>query len=307
MSDFTFNVTEQAGCRLDIFVSDNMKISRSQAQKLIDGGSVLVNNRTVSKKYKVSPQDEITVYYEEQLEIKPYPQNIPLNIVYEDDDLAIVNKPRGMVVHAGAGNEQDTLVNALLYRYGNNLSHINGDLRPGILHRIDKDTSGLLMIAKNDEAHRFLAEQIKEHTFTREYMAVICGHLKENEGIIDAPIGRNPKDRKKMCVTTENSKNAVTHYKIIRELEGYSHILLKLETGRTHQIRVHLSHLGHPVAGDLVYGHDKKSASLKGQCLHAYKIGFVHPRTHKYMEFSSELPQYFKDFLMKISHGEYDG
>ena len=215
--------------------------------------------------------------------------------------MLVVNKPRGMVVHPAPGNYSGTLVNALLYHCKDSLSGINGVLRPGIVHRIDKDTSGLLIVAKTDKAHLGLAEQIKEHSFTREYNAVICGHLKEQSGTVNAPIGRSTKDRKKMCVTAQNSKNAVTHYTVIKEYEKYSHISLKLETGRTHQIRVHMAHLGHAVAGDAVYGNDKFSASLGGQCLHAIKIGFVHPITNEYLEFTTDLPQYFKEFLNKIS------
>jgi len=282
---------------LSVLVSDS---SRNSIQKLIENGKVLVNGVTVNKKYKVSADDEIVMMPNELKPLDAEPENIPLDIVYEDDDLLVVNKPRGMVVHPAPGNYSGTLVNALLYHCKDSLSGINGILRPGIVHRIDKDTSGLLIVAKNDKAHMGLAQQIKEHSFTREYNAVIVGHLKENDGTVNAPIGRNPKDRKKMCVTYQNSKNAVTHYSVINDYNGYSHISLKLETGRTHQIRVHMAHLGHPVAGDMVYGSDKKSAFLNGQCLHAIKIGFIHPITNEYLEFTSDLPDYFVDFLNRL-------
>lgn len=305
MSELLIEVPQEFhGERIDKFLSVLVSdCSRNSIQKLIEQGNVTINGIAVNKKYKVNTDDEIMLVTGELKPLDAEPENIPLDIVYEDDDLLVVNKPRGMVVHPAPGNYTGTLVNALLYHCKDSLSGINGVLRPGIVHRIDKDTSGLLIVAKNDKAHIGLAEQIKEHSFTREYNAVICGHLKEQEGTVNAPIGRNPKDRKKMCVTMQNSKTAVTHYSVIEEYNGYSHISLKLETGRTHQIRVHMAHLGHPVAGDLVYGHDKKSAELNGQCLHAIKIGFVHPIKNEYMEFSSDLPDYFKSFIDKIKRG----
>lgn len=302
MKELLIDVTQDfEGERIDKYLSRLVTdSSRSAIQKLIESGSVKVNGYQVSKNYKVSADDEILMLQGELKTLDAEPENIPLDIVYEDSDLLVVNKPRGMVVHPAPGNYSGTLVNALLYHCKDSLSGINGVLRPGIVHRIDKDTSGLLIVAKNDKAHIGLAEQIKEHSFTREYNAVVCGHLKEYEGTVCAPIGRNPKDRKKMCVTENNSKNAVTHYKVINEYEGYSHISLRLETGRTHQIRVHMAYIGHPVAGDFVYGNDKKSAYLNGQCLHAIKIGFVHPITNEYLEFNSELPDYFKEFLNRL-------
>lgn len=304
MSEVLIEVPENfEGERIDKFLSVLLEdSSRNAIQKLIENGKVLVNGAIVNKKYKVSTDDEIKMLPSELKPLDAEPENIPLDIVYEDEHLLVVNKPRGMVVHPAPGNYSGTLVNALLYHCKDSLSGINGILRPGIVHRIDKDTSGLLIVAKTDKAHLGLAEQIKEHSFTREYNAVIVGHLKEQEGTINAPIGRNPKDRKKMCVTTTNSKNAVTHYNTIEDYEGYSHISLKLETGRTHQIRVHMAHLGHAVAGDYVYGNDKKSAYLNGQCLHAIKIGFVHPITQEYLEFTSDLPDYFTEFLNKLKH-----
>lgn len=302
MKELLIDVTQDfEGERIDKYLSRLVTdSSRSAIQKLIESGSVKVNGSQVSKNYKVSADDEIVMLQGELKTLDAEPENIPLDIVYEDSDLLVVNKPRGMVVHPAPGNYSGTLVNALLYHCKDSLSGINGVLRPGIVHRIDKDTSGLLIVAKNDKAHIGLAEQIKEHSFTREYNAVVCGHLKEYEGTVCAPIGRNPKDRKKMCVTENNSKNAVTHYKVINEYEGYSHISLRLETGRTHQIRVHMAYIGHPVAGDFVYGNDKKSAYLNGQCLHAIKIGFVHPITNEYLEFNSELPDYFREFLNRL-------
>ncbi len=304
MSEILIDVPQQfEGYRIDKFLSVLLESSsRSFIQKLIESEKVLVNGLVINKKYKVNVDDEIKVLPGDLKPLDAQPEDIPLDIVYEDEHLLVVNKPRGMVVHPAPGNYSGTLVNALLFHCKDSLSGINGILRPGIVHRIDKDTSGLLIVAKNDRAHIGLAQQIKEHSFTREYNAVIVGHLRDNEGTVNAPIGRNPKDRKKMCVTTQNSKNAVTHYKIIDDYEGYSHVSLKLETGRTHQIRVHMAHLGHPVAGDFVYGNDKKSAYLNGQCLHAIKIGFVHPITGKYLEFTSDLPDYFKEFLRKLNH-----
>ena len=304
MNEILIDVSQEfEGERIDKFLSVLLEnSSRNFIQKLIENEKVLVNGQVVNKKYKVSVDDEIKMLPGELKPLDAQPENIPLDIVYEDDHLLVVNKPRGMVVHPAPGNYSGTLVNALLYHCKDSLSGINGILRPGIVHRIDKDTSGLLIVAKSDRAHIGLAEQIKEHSFTREYNAVIVGHLRDDEGTVNAPIGRNAKDRKKMCVTMQNSKNAVTHYKVIDDYEGYSHISLKLETGRTHQIRVHMAHLGHPVAGDYVYGNDKKSAYLNGQCLHAIKIGFIHPITQEYLEFTSDLPDYFKEFLRKLNH-----
>lgn len=293
---------ENEGERIDKFLSVLVSsASRTSIQKSIENGYVFVNGKNVNKKYKVQIGDEVKICEQELKVLDAKPENIPLDIVFEDEHLLVVNKPRGMVVHPAPGNYEGTLVNALLYHCKDSLSGINGVLRPGIVHRIDKDTSGLLIVAKTDTAHLGLAEQIKEHSFAREYNAVICGHLKEQNGTVNAPIGRSTKDRKKMCVTASNSKNAVTHYTVIKEYDKYSHISLKLETGRTHQIRVHMAHLGHAVAGDAVYGNDKYSAYLNGQCLHAIKIGFIHPVTNAYLEFTTDLPQYFKEFLNKIS------
>ena len=292
---------EDSGQRIDkIIVSSVPSLSRSFIQSLLQSSSVFVNGKAVAKNYKPAENSVIQFIVPAPRELEATPQNIPLDIRYEDDDLLVVNKPRGMVVHPAAGNYEGTLVNALLYHCGDSLSGINGVVRPGIVHRIDKDTSGLLIVAKNDFAHSSLAAQIKEHSFTREYEAVVFGNLKNDSGTVDAPIGRNPNDRKKMCVTQKNSKNAVTHYTVIRRYKGYTHIKCKLETGRTHQIRVHMAYIGHPVAGDKVYGVKNEKVSFEGQCLHAKKIGFVHPKTNEYMEFDSELPEYFEKFLNKL-------
>ena len=290
-----------AGERLDKFVSSSLSdITRSFVQKLIDKKNISVNSNYKSCNYKIRYNDIIEVNIPSPEIIKTLPENIPLNIIYEDDDLLVVNKPKGMVVHPAVGNFTGTLVNALLYHCGDTLSGINGEIRPGIVHRIDKDTSGLLIVAKNDYAHNKLALQIKEHSFNREYEAVVYGNIKNQEGLIDAPIGRNPADRKKMAVTSKASKNAITHYRVLNRYNGFTHIKLKLETGRTHQIRVHMAYIGHPVAGDILYGPKKVIKSLNGQCLHARLIGFIHPRSGKYIEFETELPDYFKNFLLEI-------
>lgn len=296
-------ICNESGIRLDKFISvADVGLSRSAAVNLIGNSGVTVNEKQVDKKYKLSAGDIVVLQIPDPVAYEAKAENIPLDIVYEDDYLLVVNKPKGMVVHPAAGNYDGTLVNALLYHCGDSLSGINGVLRPGIVHRIDKDTSGLLIVAKNDFAHAHLANQIKDHSFTREYEAVVFGNLKDDNGTVDAPIGRNPNDRKKMCVTSKNSKNAVTHYSVIRRYKGYSHIKCVLETGRTHQIRVHMAYLGHPVAGDIVYGVKNEKVSFVGQCLHARKIGFIHPKTEKYLEFSSQLPDYFSEFLTKLNN-----
>lgn len=292
---------EQKGERIDTVVSlYDADITRSAAQKLIANGDVVVNDETVSKNYKCKSGDIIKVTIPEPVLLDIKPENIPLDIVYEDDDLLVVNKPKGMVVHPAPGNADGTLVNALMFHCSDSLSGINGVIRPGIVHRIDKDTSGLLIVAKNDAAHLHLAEQIKEHSFTRRYRAVVHGNIKDDEGTVDAPIGRNPKDRKKMAVTTENSRNAVTHYKVLEHFGSFTYIECQLETGRTHQIRVHMAYKGHPVAGDPVYGPRNTPTEMNGQCLHAGLIGFIHPRTGEYLQFEAPLPDYFEKFLRKL-------
>ncbi len=278
-------------------------MSRSYLVKLIESGGVFVGGSPAGKKDMLSFGDTVTVDVPDPISLEAKPENIPLDIVYEDDAIIVVNKPQGMVVHPAAGNLDGTLVNALLYHCGGSLSGINGVQRPGIVHRIDKDTSGLLMVAKNDEAHKSLAGQIKEHSFTREYEAVVIGRVRDEAGTINAPIGRHKYKRKQMAVTHVNSKPAVTNYRVLERLSEFSHIRLKLETGRTHQIRVHMAYMGHPVAGDPVYSR-KVIPSLSGQCLHAKKIGFIHPASGEYMEFESELPGYFKNFLNALRRND---
>ena len=288
---------EFSGTRIDKYISDNTDLTRSAVQGLINE-NILVDGKNVNKNYKLKGMEEIVIDVPQPRSMDAVPENIPLDIVYEDNDLLVVNKPKGMVVHPAHGNYNGTLVNALLYHCGESLSGINGIIRPGIVHRIDKNTSGLLIVAKNDRSHIHLAQQIKEHSFTREYQAVASGYFKDVSGTIDAPIGRHKTDRKKMCVTHENSRSAVTHYEVIKQYGGYAHLRLRLETGRTHQIRVHLSYIGHPVLGDDVYG--KPYKGIDGQCLHAGKIGFIHPTTGEYMEFTSPLPDYFTDIIRRL-------
>ena len=303
MNEYNFVVTlENQGVRVDKFLSEYIdNISRSSIVNMIENGNLLVNGKEQNKKYKLKLNDSITLTVSDPVEYSVEAENIPLDIVYEDEDLLVVNKAKGIVVHPAPGNYTGTLVNGLMYHCKDSLSGINGVLRPGIVHRIDKNTSGLLIVAKNDFAHNGLAEQIKEHSFKREYQTIVYGNVREN-GTVNAPIGRSKKDRKKMCVTYENSKDAVTHYEVIQNYGEFTHLKCILETGRTHQIRVHMASIGHPVAGDDVYGPKKIITKLNGQCLHAKVIGFVHPRSGKYMEFNSELPEYFKNFLNEIKN-----
>ena len=291
---------EAEGERADRYLAAALDITRATVQKWLEQGFITENGRALTKSARLSAYAEITVTPPELKPCEAVAQDIPLDIVYEDGDLLVVNKPKGMVVHPAAGNPDGTLVNALLAHCPEGLSGIGGVMRPGIVHRIDKDTSGLLIVAKNDRAHQGLAAQIKEHSFTREYEAVIVGHLKQAEGVVDAPIGRHPVDRKKMTVTAKNSKPARTHYRVMEEFAGYSHLRLRLETGRTHQIRVHMAYLGHPVAGDMVYGGSRQPTELGGQCLHAKHIGFEHPVTGEWLTFESELPPYFTRFWEKL-------
>ncbi len=290
---------EAEGTRLDKWAASlDLELTRCAVQGLIASGHVTVNGKAVPKNYRPKAGEQICIEVPPPEEIEIVPQDIPLDIVYEDDDLLVVNKPKGMVVHPAAGNYDETLVNALMFHCKGSLSGINGVIRPGIVHRIDKNTSGLLIVAKNDFAHQGLAEQIKAHSFTREYEAIAVGHFKDTEGTINAPIGRHPVDRKKMCVTERNSKEAVTHYTVLTQFANTAHLRLKLETGRTHQIRVHLSYIGHPIYGDDVYG--KAVKGTQGQCLHARKIGFIHPRTGEYLEFERDAPAYFQKLLEKF-------
>ena len=297
-----------AGSRLDAFLAGQMEKTRSSVQKLIEEGNVRVNGSPAGKNTRLREGDRVEAVEPPPEVLDVTPQNIPLDIVYEDGDLLVVNKPKGMVVHPAPGNPDGTLVNALLYHCGGSLSGINGVIRPGIVHRIDKDTSGLLIVAKNDRAHQSLAEQIAAHSFTRIYNAVVYGNLKTEEGTISAPLGRHPADRKRMAVLSSGGREAVTHYRVLERFSGFTLVECRLETGRTHQIRVHMAHIGHPVAGDPVYGPKKCITELHGQCLHARVIGFVHPATGEYLEFDSGLPPYFQQFLSKLrSRGEGSG
>lgn len=290
------------GKRLDVYVAERGGITRSASAKLTERGAVKVNGVKMPKNYRLREGDTVDIDFPEPVPDRAEPENIPLDIVYEDDYLLIVNKPKGMVVHPAAGNPTGTLVNALLYHCGTSLSGINGVIRPGIVHRIDKDTSGLLAVAKTDAAHVSLAEQISSHSFGRRYEAIINGHIRDESGTVDAPIGRHPVDRKKMAIV-KGSKPAVTHYSVVSHLEKADHIALQLETGRTHQIRVHMASLGHPLLGDTVYGGGKSrfevthASLLSGQCLHAKTISFVHPITGQFMKFDSALPEYFTECL----------
>lgn len=290
------NVIDNDGIRIDKYLLDKLDISRNKIQKLINDNNILVNGKSVKTSYIVRVDDliECDFLYKEKIGILP--EDIPLDIVYEDDDLLVVNKPSGMVVHPAVGNYSHTLVNALMY-HCNNLSQVNGVIRPGIIHRIDADTSGLLLVAKNDMAHVDLAKQISEKSVKREYIALVDGVIKEDTATIDAPIGRDVKNRKKMCVTADNSKDAITNIKVIERYKNSTLITCSLLTGRTHQIRVHMNYIGHSVINDPVYGSKKLVDSLFGQMLHARKIGFVHPRTHEYMEFTCEPPEKFLDIL----------
>jgi len=285
-----FTVTEKSG-RLDQYIMNQTGFSRTKVQKLIKAGAVIVNGKPSKNSYQVEVGNQIVVQAVEEEEMSHEPENIPLDIVYEDDDLLVVNKPNGMVVHPAVGNPHGTLVNALLY-HAKHLSDVNGSFRPGIVHRIDADTTGLLVVAKNNETHMALAEQLKNKTTHRKYIALCWGVIEEDSGDIIAPIGRDLKDRKKMAVTDKNSKDAVTHFRVLERYKNATKVELELETGRTHQIRVHMNYIGHPIINDKVYG-NRKLFDETGQCLHAKTLGFVHPRTKQYMEFDSPLPECF--------------
>ena len=289
------------GERLDAFLSRSAEgLSRSAAQKLIADGNVRLNGSPARKNDRLRVGDSVELTIPEPRDVDIAPKQMPLDIVYEDEDVAVINKPKGLVVHPAAGHQDDTLVNGLLYAMGDSLSGINGELRPGIVHRIDKDTSGLLAIAKNDLAHTVLASQLKDHSMARTYEAVVCGSFKEDRGTVDAPIGRHPTDRKKMCVTQRNSKNAVTHWEVVERFRGYTHIRCRLETGRTHQIRVHMAYIGHPILGDTVYGHKKPELGQDSQCLHAGALCFRHPRDGRPVMVFAPLPDYFQSVLDKL-------
>lgn len=288
---------DDVGKRIDVFAAENYEeLSRSGLKKIIDTGGVTVNNKTVKANYELRTGDIVTMNIPESVPLEIIPQNIPLDILYEDDDVIVINKPQGMVVHPAPGHYTDTLVNALLYHCGDSLSGINGIMRPGIVHRIDMDTSGVIMAAKNNNSHRSLALQLAEHSITRKYNAIVYNNIKEDEGTIDKPLGRNPSDRKKMAVV-QGGRRAVTHYRVLDRLGKFTYIEAQLETGRTHQIRVHMTYAGHPLLGDSVYGPKKQPFNLKGQVLHARVLGFVHPVTGEYMEFESPLPEYFQKLL----------
>ena len=292
---------DQNGERLDAFLSRQVdNLSRSAAQKLIEAGAVRLNGKLPKKNDRLNLGDTVEYTIPEPKEVDITPKDIPLEIVYEDEDVAVINKPKGLVVHPAAGHQDDTLVNGLLYAMGDSLSGINGELRPGIVHRIDKDTSGLLAIAKNDLAHTVLASQLKDHSMARTYEAIVCGSFREDSGTVDAPIGRHPTDRKKMCVTQRNSKPAVTHWEVVERFRGYTHIRCRLETGRTHQIRVHMAYIGHPILGDTVYGHKKPELGQSSQCLHAGALCFRHPRDGRPILVFAPLPDYFQQVLEKL-------
>lgn len=284
--------------RIDLFLFERLDMSRSKIQELIKKNCILVNDNTIKSSYKLKINDIVTISEIVEEEFKVEAENIPLKIIYEDDDIIVVNKDNGMVVHPAVGNKSGTLVNALMY-HSKNLSQINGEFRPGIVHRIDAYTTGLLMVAKNDKAHENLAKQLEEKTTTRKYIALVWGIIEHDTGTIDAPIGRDEKDRKKMAVTSINSKNAVTHFKVLKRYKNVTMIELKLETGRTHQIRVHMNYIGYPIVNDPVYGR-RKLINEEGQCLHAKVLGFIHPTTNKYMEFDSEIPEKFNSILNQI-------
>lgn len=290
------------GERIDVFLNKQIPdLSRSYLQRLIKNGCAAVNGKIVKSSYRLDPDDAVVIDIPDEVKPDILPEPIPLDILYEDEDLLVVNKPKGMVVHPAAGHYSGTLVNALLYHCDGCLSGINGVLRPGIVHRIDRDTTGSLIVCKNDMAHRALAEQLKNHTICRRYRAIVRGEINDDKGTVNAPIGRHPTDRKRMAVNHQNGKNAVTHYQVLHRFSGFTYIECRLETGRTHQIRVHMASIGHPLLGDAVYGSEKSPfRHLEGQCLHAMTLGFLHPRTGVYMECEAPLPEYFKDLLDKL-------
>ncbi len=299
---FHINVTDKADGRIDRYLAENLpNLTRSHIQKILDEGGVLVNQKPVKRSYVVKYKDSIDITVPDAREPDIEAEKMPLDIIYEDDDILVVNKPKGMVVHPAAGHDSGTLVNGLLEHCKGSLSGINGIMRPGIVHRIDKDTSGVLIVCKNDTAHTSIAAQLKEHSSKRRYYAIVNGVIKEDSGTVDAPIGRHPTERKKMCVNEKNGKRAVTHYKVIERFDKYTFIECELETGRTHQIRVHMAYIGHPLLGDKVYGPAKCPYPwLEGQALHAGMLGIVHPGTGEWMEFNAPLPDYFVKLLKNL-------
>ena len=301
MNNIIVIITQESADRIDALLAQNVpELTRSAAQRLLEAGAVSVDGRVVKKNHKCSAGERIELILPETQETELRPQDIPLDIVYEDEDVVVVNKPRGMVVHPAPGHPDATLVNALMYHCGDSLSGIGGEKRPGIVHRIDKDTSGLLIAAKNDAAHLHLSAQLADRSLSRVYEAVVRGNFREERGTVNAPIGRHPTDRKKMAVTDKNSRAAVTHWEVIARYRGYTHIRCRLETGRTHQIRVHMAHIGHPLLGDQVYGAPSPDKGLEGQCLHARELKFIHPRTGEPVHIQTELPPYFLDVLKKL-------
>ena len=298
-------IADIAGERLDAFLARSAEnLTRSAAQKLLEEGHVTLNGKPGRKNDKLKIGDRVEFSIPEPKETGISATKMELQIAYEDEDVVVINKPKGLVVHPAAGHQDDTLVNGLLYAMGDELSGINGELRPGIVHRIDKDTSGLLAVAKNDYAHTFLASQLNDHSMYRVYEAIVCGNLKEDSGTVHAPIGRHPSDRKKMCVTAHNSRDAVTHWEVVTRYRGYTHVRCRLETGRTHQIRVHMAHIGHPLLGDVVYGHKKKELGQDSQCLHAGMLCFAHPRDGHPVMVHAPLPAYFTHVLDKLDRME---
>ncbi len=295
--------TEESGARIDSYLSAHLDgVTRSAAQRLLDGGFVVCGDKALAKNYRLRGDEIVEVELPEVKETEVTAQDIPLDVVYEDEDVIVVNKPVGMVVHPAPGHSDGTLVNALLYHCGDSLSGVGGEKRPGIVHRIDRDTSGLIIAAKNDAAHLFLASQLSDHTLARTYECLVVGNLREDSGTVNAPIGRHPSDRKKMAVTAKNSREAVTHWEVIARYPGVTHVRCHLETGRTHQIRVHMAYIGHPILGDTVYGNKKAVPGLTGQCLHAVGLRFIHPRTHEAVELHCELPEEFTNQLHKLQN-----
>lgn len=292
---------DQSGERADAFLARTVEeLTRSAAQRLLEDGAVTLNGRPLKKNYKTTPGDVLEVMLPDPEPVDVVPQNIPLDVVYEDSDVIVINKPVGMVVHPAPGHPDGTLVNALLYHCGDTLSGINGELRPGIVHRIDRDTSGLIIAAKNDKSHLALAEQLQDHSLARVYEAIAVGGFREDSGTVNAPIGRHPVDRKRMAIDPRNGRHAVTHWSVLERFSGYTHIQCRLETGRTHQIRVHMASISHPLLGDVVYGNKKPYAGLAGQCLHARKLKFIHPSTKQLVEVECPLPDWFENTLKKL-------